>query len=159
MLKRTFYPKRISTFTERAGWLCWGGGLVLFSVLLSLLLGRYPSPYLTKPTDLVQNELARNVLLNLRLPRVLAAVMLGGLLATAAPAAAQGYGGTCCGPTGYYTPYYACGGSPYKCYYYYFYYYKGKSAAEGRRNFDEFSRYFVSTDHGYQGYRYLVRVR
>lgn len=54
---------------------------MLFSALLSLLLGRYPSPYLTTPTDLAQNELARNVLLNLRLPRVLAAVMLGAVLA------------------------------------------------------------------------------
>ncbi len=57
--------------------LWWIGGGVLFCLLLSLLLGRYPQPYLTPPAALVDNELARNLVLNLRLPRILMAFMLG----------------------------------------------------------------------------------
>jgi iron complex transport system permease protein len=58
------------------------GGLLL-SVALSLLCGRYPRPYFTLPATLRENELARSVVLNLRLPRVLAAVMLGMVLSAA----------------------------------------------------------------------------
>jgi iron complex transport system permease protein len=53
---------------------------VLIGSALSLLTGRYPSPYFTLPATLANDELARNVVLNLRLPRVLATVMLGATL-------------------------------------------------------------------------------
>lgn len=53
------------------------------ALVLSLLFGRYPGPYLTPPAVLVENELARSVLINLRLPRVLTAVVLGAVLAAA----------------------------------------------------------------------------
>ncbi len=62
-------------------WLWWIGAVVLIGSALSLLTGRYPSPYFTLPATLASDELARNVVLNLRLPRVLAAVMLGATLA------------------------------------------------------------------------------
>ncbi len=57
--------------------LWWIVGLVLLSLLLSALLGRYPGPYLTLPSALAHNELARELVLNLRLPRILTALMLG----------------------------------------------------------------------------------
>lgn len=57
---------------------------VLFlTSVVSLLFGRYPGPYFTRPAVLREDELARTVLLNLRLPRVLAGVLLGGTLAAA----------------------------------------------------------------------------
>jgi iron complex transport system permease protein len=55
-----------------------GLGLVLVAVLLlSLLVGRYPAPYWMSPSALWQDELARRLVVNLRLPRVLAACILG----------------------------------------------------------------------------------
>ncbi|HQE92037.1 MAG TPA: iron ABC transporter permease [Anaerolineae bacterium] len=62
----------------------WGlGGALLLGVAFSLLLGRYPAPYFTPPGVLRENELARTVVLNLRLPRILTAVLLGATLAAA----------------------------------------------------------------------------
>jgi iron complex transport system permease protein len=63
------------------GRLAWIGGGVLLCVLASALLGRYPGPYLTMPSALVHDNLARELVLNLRLPRILAALMLGATLA------------------------------------------------------------------------------
>jgi len=57
--------------------------LLLLTILLSLLLGRYPGPYFTPLATLRENALARTVVLNLRLPRILAAVFLGATLAAA----------------------------------------------------------------------------
>lgn len=57
--------------------------LVGLSVGLSLLLGRYPKPYFTLPSALAQDELGRSLVLNLRLPRVLAAFLLGMVLSAA----------------------------------------------------------------------------
>lgn len=48
--------------------------LVLF---ISLFVGRYPAPYWMSPTTLLDDPMARQLLLNLRLPRVLTAMMLG----------------------------------------------------------------------------------
>jgi iron complex transport system permease protein len=59
------------------------GGLVILTLGASLLMGRYPGPYFTDPRVLLENELARGVLLNLRLPRILAAVLLGMTLSAA----------------------------------------------------------------------------
>ncbi len=61
----------------RLGWLAALAALVL---LASLLLGRYPSPYVTLPSALIENALARQIILDLRLPRILAAFMLGAVL-------------------------------------------------------------------------------
>ena len=57
-------------------------GLALLLVfLLSLLVGRYPAPYWMSPTALLEDEMARQLVLNLRLPRVLTACLLGMTLA------------------------------------------------------------------------------
>jgi iron complex transport system permease protein len=65
---------------QPAGRLWWIAGLVLFCLGLSLFLGRYPSPFLTSPAALRDNDLARSLVLNLRLPRILAALLLGMVL-------------------------------------------------------------------------------
>jgi ABC-type Fe3+-siderophore transport system permease subunit len=61
-------------------------GLLLLAILgLSLFIGRYPTPYLMSPEMLWQDgaegSLSRQLLLNLRLPRVLTACLLGMTLA------------------------------------------------------------------------------
>jgi iron complex transport system permease protein len=61
----------------RLGWLL---GLVLLVLALSLLLGRYPGPYFTLPSALQDDALARRLVLNLRLPRILTALMVGMVL-------------------------------------------------------------------------------
>jgi iron complex transport system permease protein len=57
-----------------------GLGLLL-TVLLSLFVGRYPAPYWMSPATLWQDEMARQLVLNLRLPRILTACLLGMTLA------------------------------------------------------------------------------
>ncbi len=57
--------------------LWWIIGVVLLTLVFSLLTGRYPRPVLTPLKALIENDLARNLVLNLRLPRILAAFMLG----------------------------------------------------------------------------------
>ena len=49
----------------------------------SLLLGRYPGPVISSPSAILGDDLARSLVLNLRLPRVLAAVLLGVVLGSA----------------------------------------------------------------------------
>lgn len=62
-------------------------GLVLLLVVLvaagalSLFIGRYPAPYWTSPSLLAEDELARRLVLSLRLPRLLGAMMMGASLA------------------------------------------------------------------------------
>jgi iron complex transport system permease protein len=57
-------------------------GLVLLVALgASLCVGRYPKPIWTLPTDLWHDQMARRLLLNLRLPRALSACLLGMTLA------------------------------------------------------------------------------
>lgn len=50
-------------------------GLVV--LVLSVFVGRFPQPYWMPPTLLQENELARQLVFNLRLPRLLTAFMLG----------------------------------------------------------------------------------
>ncbi len=45
--------------------------------LLSLLAGRYPSAGFTAPSTFIHDRLARNLLLSLRLPRLIASLLLG----------------------------------------------------------------------------------
>ncbi len=59
----------------------WGMlGVVLLALAASAMLGRYPGPYFTSPAALAHDELARRLVLNLRLPRILAALLLGATL-------------------------------------------------------------------------------
>lgn len=51
--------------------------LLAAAVALSLLTGRYPSAGIANPFMLIDDSLARTLVLSLRLPRVLAALMLG----------------------------------------------------------------------------------
>lgn len=56
-------------------------GLLLLAALgLSLFLGRYPHPYAMAPALLFEDPVAQRLVLNLRLPRVLAACLLGMVL-------------------------------------------------------------------------------
>jgi iron complex transport system permease protein len=59
-------------------------GLVFLFVLgVSLFIGRYPEPGWISPAMLAEDEVARRLVLNLRLPRVLSACLLGVTLAAA----------------------------------------------------------------------------
>lgn len=55
----------------------------LLALFLSLFVGRYPAPGWMSPSALWQDTLARQLALNLRLPRVLSACLLGMTLAAA----------------------------------------------------------------------------
>ena len=57
--------------------------LLLVGLLLSLFLGRYPAPYWTPPSALWRDGMAQRLVLNLRLPRILAACLLGMALSAA----------------------------------------------------------------------------
>jgi iron complex transport system permease protein len=52
-------------------------------VALSLLLGRYPGPFLSSPSAILHDDLALSLVLRLRLPRVVAALLLGAVLSAA----------------------------------------------------------------------------
>lgn len=51
--------------------------------VFSIFLGRYPGPVLLTPERLLNDELAQRLVLNLRLPRILTAVLLGMSLSAA----------------------------------------------------------------------------
>lgn len=57
-------------------------GLVLI-IGISLFMGRYPKPFFTPIRLLWEDELAKSLILNIRLPRILAAVLLGMSMAVA----------------------------------------------------------------------------
>lgn len=67
----------------RSGSLAWLAVLLAVVIALSLFVGRYPAPPLLAPERLLTDELAQRLVWNLRLPRVLAAVLLGMSLAGA----------------------------------------------------------------------------
>ncbi len=54
--------------------------LLLAIFILSVFIGRYPGPYFTNPAVLGEDSLARRLLLNLRLPRVIMAMLVGMVL-------------------------------------------------------------------------------
>lgn len=56
---------------------------LLATLVLALLLGRYPRPGLMAPRTLTADGLALRILLDLRLPRVVAAALLGAVMAGA----------------------------------------------------------------------------
>lgn len=57
--------------------------LLAVTVVLAVLTGRYPSPGLISPAQLLEDPLAQSLVLNLRLPRIIAALLLGAGLAAA----------------------------------------------------------------------------
>ncbi len=59
------------------------GGALALVFALSLLLGRYPAPGLIDPAQLAQDDLAWRLVFNLRLPRMISAVLLGMTLGAA----------------------------------------------------------------------------
>ena len=54
---------------------------LLILLVLSLFVGRYPAPYAMPPSALWQDDMARQLVLRLRLPRVLTACLMGMTLA------------------------------------------------------------------------------
>jgi len=71
---------RPAAAVRRRPFLLLGLGLILL-LGLSLLVGRYPEPGIMSPATLASDSLARQLVLNLRLPRVLSACLLGMTLA------------------------------------------------------------------------------
>ena len=57
--------------------------LLAVTLILAVLTGRYPSPGLISPAQLLEDPLAQSLVLNLRLPRIIAALLLGSGLAAA----------------------------------------------------------------------------
>jgi iron complex transport system permease protein len=57
--------------------------LLILSFIFSLFLGRYPEPGLISPQRIIQDTLAQQLVFNLRLPRIISAVLLGMVLSTA----------------------------------------------------------------------------
>jgi len=62
----------------------WGIGAAVFLCLaISVLLGRYPKPYFTPLSAVREDALALNLILNLRIPRILSAFLIGMVLSAA----------------------------------------------------------------------------
>lgn len=57
------------------------GGLLVLLSLITLLIGRYPKAGLTPPSAIFNDALMRNIIVNVRLPRIILAVMAGAILA------------------------------------------------------------------------------
>jgi iron complex transport system permease protein len=70
----------LKTAGRSLGWLA---VLLVGVFLLSVFLGRYPTPGLMSPQRLESDQLARSLVLNLRLPRLLTAALLGMSLSVA----------------------------------------------------------------------------
>ncbi len=62
---------------DHKGWIVLLGILLLGLMGGALFVGRYPRPYAMPPALLFQDSLAQSLVLKLRLPRILVAVMLG----------------------------------------------------------------------------------
>lgn len=67
----------------RSRGMLWLVVLLAAVVLLSLFVGRYPAPPLLAPDRLMNDPMAQRLVFNLRLPRILAAVLLGMSLSAA----------------------------------------------------------------------------
>lgn len=59
------------------------GAILLTTIVISVFLGRYPKPYWMPPRLLWEDAIAQRLVLNLRIPRVLAACLLGMVLSVA----------------------------------------------------------------------------
>lgn len=72
-----------SKTTSRSQILLWLVVLLILVVVLSIFLGRYPTPGLISFDTLRTDPMAQKLVLNIRLPRILAALLLGASLAAA----------------------------------------------------------------------------
>jgi iron complex transport system permease protein len=63
--------------------LFWLVVLLVITTLLSIFIGRYPNPGFISPAQIASDTLAQKLVLNLRIPRVLTALLLGASLAAA----------------------------------------------------------------------------
>jgi iron complex transport system permease protein len=61
----------------------WLSILLAVVFILSLLIGRYPALQILTPAQIANDELAQRLILNLRLPRILTAILLGMSLSAA----------------------------------------------------------------------------
>lgn len=61
----------------------WLAVALFLLIVLTIFIGRYPGPFLMHPGQLLRDELAQRLVLNLRLPRILTAVLLGMSLSAA----------------------------------------------------------------------------
>jgi iron complex transport system permease protein len=75
-------PRRVLRWPQWST-LTWLTLALPLALTLSLFLGRYPGPVFMSPQRLAGDELAQSLVWNLRLPRLLTAVMLGMSLAAA----------------------------------------------------------------------------
>ncbi len=67
------------TKTGKRLWLV--SGFTFIALVLSFFLGRYPEPYFTGISDLLENELVYRIVMDIRLPRIIMAFVLGTVLA------------------------------------------------------------------------------
>ncbi len=75
--------KTLTRTVSRSQALVWLAVLLVGVFLISVFLGRYPSPGLMTPNRLSTDDLARSLVFNLRVPRLLTAVLLGMSLSAA----------------------------------------------------------------------------
>lgn len=61
-------------------WLILIGVCLLLTLLFSAFIGRYPSPYWMPPWRLLHDNIAQQLVINLRLPRLMVALLLGASL-------------------------------------------------------------------------------
>ena len=83
-MSQSALTESIDANSPKRSWIWFGliGGLVLIFVL-SLFLGRYPQTGLVRLNQLRENELAKLLVFNVRLPRLLTALLLGMVMASA----------------------------------------------------------------------------
>ena len=83
-MSQSALTESIDANSPKRSWIWFGliGGLVLIFVL-SLSLGRYPQTGFVSLTQLRENELAKLLVFNVRLPRLLTALLLGMVMASA----------------------------------------------------------------------------
>ncbi len=81
MNRSVVLPARAARIAEHP--LAWMTGLLILVFALSLLVGRYPGPTLLSLDRLASDEMAQRLVWNLRLPRLLTAVLLGMSLSAA----------------------------------------------------------------------------
>ncbi len=83
-MSQSALTESVDSNPPKRSWIWFGliGGLVLIFVL-SLSLGRYPQTGFVSLTQLRENELAKLLVFNVRLPRLLTALLLGMVMASA----------------------------------------------------------------------------
>jgi len=54
--------------------------LTIFLIIGSLFFGRYPAPFITSFSDILNDKLVQNVILDIRIPRIIAAFVTGMVL-------------------------------------------------------------------------------